>query len=225
MSKKQKNIMVWIIVWAGLLVAVLYSPIGSPDLYSSQNYYVDNRTISTGNTVIQNAPKSNSETENTDNGLDIPDISSMSRPTYTVSNNQSANSGSHGSSYGVQSQSYQNDNASGATGQSQEGSSFISSGKSSSRNNAGSSAIVMTNGITTLSLTNDLSSISTKQSTAPTPYRGGSGGTDPGGDPTAPPIPVGDGWGLLVMFGLCYVAFKKRFFIIRQFNSHVFKQN
>ena len=216
--------MVWIIIWAGLLVAVLYSPIGSPDLYSSQNYYVENRNITTDNVVIQNAPKVNSASENSDNGLDIPDISSMSRPTYTVSNNQSANSGSQGSSYGVQSQSYQNDNTSGSTGQSQEGSSFISSGKSSSRNNAGSSAIVMTNGITTLSLTNDLSSISTKQST-PTPYRGGSGGTDPGGDPTAPPIPVGDGWGLLVMFGLCYVAFKKRLFIFRQFNKNVFKHN
>jgi len=215
--------MVWIIIWAGLLVAVLYSPIGSPGLYSSQNYYVENRSITTGNIVIQNSPKVNSASENSENGLDIPDISSMPRTNYSVSNYQSAHSGSHGSSYGVQSQSYQNVNSSGSTGQSQEGSSFISSGKSSSRNSAGSSAIVMTNGITTLSVTNDISSNSTKQSA--TPYRGGSGGTDPGGDPTSPPIPVGDGWGLLVMFGLCYVAFKKRLFIITQFNKHVFKQN
>jgi len=221
-NKKQKGIMVWIIIWAGLLIGVLYSPIGSPDLYSSHNYYVENRTITTGNVVIQNSPKVNSSSESSDNGLDIPDISSMPRTTYTVNNSQSANSGSQGASYGVQNQSYRN-NSSGSAGQSQEGSSFITSGKSSSRNSAGSSAIVMTNGITTLSLTNDINS--TKQSNAPTPYRGGSGGTDPGGDPTAPPIPVGDGWGLLVLFGMCYVAFKKRFFIIRQFNRHVFRQN
>jgi len=222
-NKRQKGIMVWIIIWAGLLVAVLYSPIGSPDLYSTQNYYVENRTITTGNIVIQNAPKVNSSSENSDNGLDIPDISSLPGTNYTVRNYQSANSGSQGTSYGVQIKSSQSVNSSGSTGQVLEGSSFISSGKSSSRNSAGSSAIVMTNGITTLSLTNDISSNSTKQSA--TPYRGGSGGTDPGGDPTGPAIPVGDGWGLLVLFGLCYIAFKKRLFIIEQFNKHVYKQN
>jgi len=215
-SKKQKNIMVWIIVWAGLLVAVLYSPIGSPDLYSSRNYYVDNRTITTGNTVIQNAPKGTSTSENTDNGLDIPDVSTMPKTTYAVNSYHAAHSMSQGSAYSVQNQSYQNGNSSGSNGQGTEGGTFISHGRSSA-NSAGSSAIVMTNGITTMSVTNDLSTNTVKQSASA--GGGGRGGTDPGGDPTGSAIPVGDGWELLVLFGCCYAAYKKRLFITSQFSK------
>jgi hypothetical protein len=41
-------------------------------------------------------------------------------------------------------------------------------------------------------------------------YTPGTGGTDPGDDPTGNPIPVGDGWYLLAFFGVCYAAFKMR---------------
>ena len=209
--------MIWIMVWAGLLVAVLYSPVGSPDLYSSHNYYVENRTITTGTTVIQNAPKGNRVSENTDNGLDIPDISSMPKTTYSVNSYQSGNSMSQGSGYSVQNQSYQNSSSSGSNGQGPEGSAFISGGRSS-RNSAASSAIVMTNGITTLSVTNDVSNNTVKQGA----QAGGSGrgGTDPGGDPTGAAIPVGDGWELLVLFGLCYAAYKKRVYIASKLSLH-----
>jgi len=207
--------MVWILIWAGLLIVVLYSPIGSPDLYSTKNYYVENHSVTFNNNVIQNAPKVNSASYNNDNGLDIPDISQISKTNYTVNDYQSTNTLSQGSSYAVQSQSYQNNNSSGSGGLS-GGNSFIAS--SGSRNSAASSAIVMTNGITTLSLSADLSSNSSKQSS--NPYKGGTGATDPGGDPTGPPIPVGDGWGLLVLFGVCYAAFKKRLFIKKQFTFY-----
>lgn len=205
--------MIWIIVWAGLLIVVLYSPIGSPDLYNSRNYYVQNQSITVNNNVIQNAPKINPVSQNSDNGLDIPDISPVSRTNYAVNNYQSSGSSSQGYSYSIQNQSYQNNNSSGSDGISSGGNSFIMSG--GSRNSSASSAVVMTNGITTLSLTTDLNSNPTKQSSSP--YKGGTGGTDPGGDPTGPPIPVGDGWGLLVFFGVCYAAFKKRLFVKNKF--------
>jgi hypothetical protein len=35
------------------------------------------------------------------------------------------------------------------------------------------------------------------------------GTTDPGGDPTGPPIPVGDGWLLLVVFASIYTVWKR----------------
>jgi hypothetical protein len=207
-TKKQYKIMVWLIVWAGLLIVVLYSPIGSPDLYSSPTYYVINESSSAGNSTTLNAPKGNFESDNYSNDdTEIPDVSSESRSNYAVGNYQSAGESMQGSSYGVQSQSYYN-NSSGSTEMSGGGSSFFAGG--SSHGSAGSSGISMTNGMTTLSLTTNLSNnIITKQNA--TTYTSGTGGTDPGGDPTGNPIPVGDGWGIFILLGVIY-AFIKVFY-------------
>lgn len=40
-------------------------------------------------------------------------------------------------------------------------------------------------------------------------YTPNSGGTDPGGDPTGPPIPVGEGWGVLLLLAAGYASFIK----------------
>ncbi len=67
----------------------------------------------------------------------------------------------------------------------------------------------MSNGITTFLSTDLTNSNITKQSTTNL-TQASNGGTDPGGDPTGDPIPVGDGWGLLVLFGVCYAAYKNK---------------
>ena len=207
--------MVWLIVWAGLLIVVLYSPVGSPDLYSPTNYYVINESTSAGTGTILNAPKGNFESDNYANDeSEIPDVSTSSGNSYAVGNYQSADGGMQGSSYGVQSQSYQNNNTSGSSDMSGGGSSFFAGG--GSHNSAGSSGISMTNGLSTMSLTTNLNS-SVKQNT--TAVTTGTGGTDPGGDPTGAPIPVGEGWCLLFFFGACYAAFKMRF-NIKKLHTH-----
>jgi hypothetical protein len=40
-------------------------------------------------------------------------------------------------------------------------------------------------------------------------YTPNSGATDPGGDPTEPPIPVGEGWGILFLLAAGYASFIK----------------
>jgi len=214
--------MIWMIIWAGLFIAVLYSPVGSPDLYTSQNYYVENQNVSTTPGTIQNAPKKGYSSENSSNELDVPQVSSLSKTSYSVGNYPSASTSSRGSSYSVQTQNYQTNNSSGTAGLSGGGNTFIASG--SSRNSAGTSGMVMTNGITTLSTTSNLSNQTIKQGantniTADPPY------TDPGEDPFGPPIPVGDGWGLLVLFGVCYAAFKMRVSLLHQLHTHTSKKN
>ena len=57
----------------------------------------------------------------------------------------------------------------------------------------------------------------TKQNT--NGYTPNTGGTDPGGDPTGAPIPVGEGWYLLFFFGVCYAAFKMKF-NIKKLHTH-----
>ena len=72
----------------------------------------------------------------------------------------------------------------------------------------------MNNGITALTLT-DLSTQTPKQSTN-TNITSDPTITDPGDDPFGPPIPVGDGWGLLTFLGFCYAAFKMRSLLFRK---------
>jgi len=213
--------MTGLIIWAGLLIAVLYSPIGSPDLYYSHNEYAVNQSIPVNAGGIVNAPRSGAVSESNDNGQDMPDLSTPSRTSYSVSSTQSSGgASSQGPSYSTQAQSYQNNNSSGSS-QNGGGGSFISGG--GSRSSAASSGVTMTNGITTLSTTTILGNQTTKQGATAT-TNSNNGGTDPGGDPTGPPIPVGDGWELFILFGVCYAAFKYRSIILKQLHLHPTKR-
>jgi len=73
---------------------------------------------------------------------------------------------------------------------------------------AGTSGIALKNGTTSMSISTDLINNVTKQSS--NNYLSGTGGTDPGGDPSGNPIPVGDGWELFIFLGVCYVTYKRR---------------
>lgn len=211
--------MIWMIIWAGLLILVLYSPIGSPDLYSSQDYYSENHSF-TNQGVIANAPKWNHTSDNNEVALDIPDVSSHLNTTYHVGNYQSASGGFQGSSYSVHSQNYQNSKSSGFASPGGGGGSFIA--LRSSGNIGGFTGTTLTNGMTSMSLTTDLTNSTTRQSAYN--YVSGTGGTDPGGDPTGDPIPVGDGWGILIFFGVCYASFKRKYFIKRHIFFHSAKR-
>lgn len=193
------------LVWAGLLIVVLYSPIGSPDLYSSSGYSIINQTVSTDKNTILNAPKRNFESDSYSNDAEFPDLGSALKSNYATGSVQSGNVGSQGSSYPIQTQSYQTNNSSSAVNSGLGGSSFLASG--GSHGSAASSGISMTTGLSTRYLTTDLNnnSITRQNSIA---YTADTGGTDPGGDPTGDPIPVGDGWGILFLFGGIYAFIK-----------------
>jgi hypothetical protein len=211
-NKKKK--LVWILVWAGLFIAVLYSPIGSPDLYTSKYYYAEYQSVTFKDGTIPNASKIKSSQEYNDDAPELPDISESLHANYAAGNYSSAPvSTSQGSYYGGGQLSYQNNNSSGSGS---GGGSFVVSGRSGS--SAASSGFSMTSGITTLSLTTNLNASTSKQSV--TNYTTDTGGTDPGGDPGGNPIPVGDGWGLLVLLGLCYVAYKMVLINKNQLNPH-----
>ena len=195
--------MVWILVWAGLLIVVLYSPVGSPGLYTTPNFYVENQSVTFKDGVIPNASKIKSQQYN-DNSPELPDISESLHSNYASGNYSSAPaSSSQGYSYaGGQTQSYQNNNSFGGAG---GGGSFVVSGRSGG--SAASSGFSMTSGISTMSVTSNLNSTTPKQNA--TTYTADTGGTDPGGDPNGDPIPVGDGWGLFILFGMCYAVYKR----------------
>ena len=191
---------------------VLYSPIGSPDYYSStENYYVTNRPVTLSGGTTLNAPKVNSSEANNSGELIIPNVSLTSKTNAGGGRYSSGNASSGGSSYGnMSSPSYQNSNA-GSGGMSGGGSLIASSG---SRSSSGSSEIAMTNGITTMSLTSKVINTAPKQN-AGLQTLGDKGGTDPGGDPNGDPIPVGDGWGMLILFGTLYLIIKMKNLLLK----------
>jgi len=195
--------MVWILVWASLLIVVLYSPVGSPGLYSSKNYYQDNQYVVQNKGVPFHAPKST--LTGNDNQVDagLPELNQESKSIHPLCNFQSIKTVEQGSSYSrMQSQSYRCINTPSGI-QFQSGITAFARGHS--RANEGSSTVVMANGITTLSSTPEVINSSSKQSISSDQP---SGGTDPGGDPVGNPIPVGDGWGILIFSGILYAVIK-----------------
>ena len=85
MHKSENTILIWVLTWAGLLLGLLYSPIGSPDLYKHRNYFVENQgvnfsgvEISRGSNevsflkVLKNATKSSSSYQDENADLNIP---------------------------------------------------------------------------------------------------------------------------------------------------------
>ena len=213
MNNKKKNILVWIFTWAALLLVVLYSPIGSPDLYSSSDYYagIPNANLSGSNTTSPGFTESGGDY----NELDVPDYSSAESSTkqpsgsygYTTPSSDNTSSGA-GSYVASETQSYQNlkDGSSGAGG---GGSTFISNNGSGGGSDASSAVSMTSGGITTLSSA-AVTTNSTLQAAPPSQTTG----HHPPHDPTQPAIPVGDGWVFLLLLAVGYGIIKKRFFAI-----------
>ena len=195
--------MYWFLVWAGLLIVVLYSPIGSPDLYTTKSTMMDYQTFVPNKGEILNSPKAKYSDNSNSDESDIPNPGITMKSNYSIKNYPSSQFSNTGSSYStIQSQSYRGNNS--ISGSQNGGGTIVLAGRSS-HSSAGTSGVVMTNGITNLSTTSNISNSSTKQSvTADTPQ----GGTDPGGDPTGDPIPVGDGWILFMLFSSLYSILK-----------------
>lgn len=199
MNNKQSRILIWGLAWAGLFVAVLYSPVGSPDMYTPSTYF-QNSGVDFSTTTIQNA--SSGRYSGSDN---------LSSFEMTVGIQQGANylsysptsmgvSTSSNGFYGFSSQRNQS-----STGVSQFGGSGMIAGKASGKgSNSGSgSAIGMASNLNSSSM---FEGSSNRQSA---PYTPNSGATDPGEDPTGNPIPVGDGLPFLLVLVAIYVGWKK----------------
>lgn len=198
--------MVWLLVWAGLLIIVLYSPIGSPGFYSSKSYIIDYQNFVPTKVALLNSSKINLSSNLNSDEPDLPDVSLATKSNYSIGNYQSIHISYQGSSYStLQNQSSRGSNSI-SGGQNGSGTSLLA-GRSLT-NSAGTQGIVMTNGITTVSSISNTNNSTAKQNLASdNPV----GGTDPGGDPGGDPIPVGEGWELFFIFGTVYAMSKTKY--------------
>lgn len=202
MDKRQKNILAWVLIWAGLLLLVLYSPVGSPDLYSNREYYAANQGVVFDGVGIENAGSVPSSSNNGSQSFSVPEQTKTGGSSYSISSGSFVDTqqgfGSGSMSGGVEFRQNKGGSGSGGGfGVSSMGSKGGSKSVSSSQNFG--SAFMSTD------LTQSSENNTSKQGVGYTP---GSGATDPGDDPTGPPIPVGDGWLFLLVLSFFFVIWK-----------------
>ena len=230
------------LTWAGLLLLVLYSPIGSPDLYSGNKYYMPAKGVRFGGRSIsayKSSPVKGTGkqiTAKNDKPIDKTDKISIKNNNNNKRRSSGGSSGnseidinmqnktSDKASYNVVS----NDESSG-TGNSGSYSVSLSNGEVHSQSNGGGGGGGFSGGFmftgksgkdkNTVPQTGDLLALSSSLSLLvdnPANKEGASQGltgtTDPAGDPTGDPIPVGEGWYLLLIFVAVYTVIKMKIF-------------
>ncbi|MEI7501794.1 MAG: hypothetical protein WCJ61_00775 [Paludibacter sp.] len=225
-----------ILACATLFVVILYSPIGSSDNYSQSQYFAPNQGVSFSGRIL-NASRNRSFNSNgsgsglmsmnglgssadfkenpnisiENNNIDatMPEYNSTKKSTakYSVANTNSAGSSHENATYAVSMKSNvisnQNSGASGGGGIGNGSAAII--GKTSEGNNDNSNPQL--NGFIALNV--DLSVFSDLTTTkAGVGYTPGSGATDPGEDPIGEPIPVPDGFWMLLFMAVGYSGLK-----------------
>ena len=156
MEKKEKKVLIWIMVIAALALLVLYSPAGSPDLYLQNKYINLNQGVSFFGRIM-NAPKNsniyqdnniilpsastnfttNIESNNPTVGNEIPTYSqpSHNKAKYNVNYKSESSSQHNGANYVVHISNLSNDNKSGnQTGISNGGLQSYGTNKASNNN-------------------------------------------------------------------------------------------
>ncbi|MFT3752661.1 MAG: hypothetical protein QM800_07225 [Paludibacter sp.] len=207
MDKKRKNILVWALAWAGLLVAVLYSPVGSPGMYVSTRNVVYRQGSAFDGVRISDVPALKATVTNTSGAMGSQAYSggTNSQNAYSVSENafdSKPNSGNLAGlgRYSVSGNQNEREKTGGIAGSSVM---LFAAAKGRGSNN---NAVAQNTGV--VSINTDMTMLdnysNNKQSVGP----GGDGGADPGGDPTGPVIPVGDGWVFLMILVSGYSAWK-----------------
>jgi hypothetical protein len=208
-DKQRNNILIWLITWASLLLLVLYSPVGSPDLYKQNSYYyISNQGVVFDGSGIPNSTNHRSVGKG-NNSISIPAYSEAKKNTVSYPVIGAGSESKNGNNIGPISSSNQPEKISKSSTGGDGGFSGTSGlGKGSS----GSSTNLPNTGL--ISMSTDLSLLADNNTTR----QGGGlddpiGTSDPGGDPTGPPIPIPDGWGFLLALAVVYGIIKKSFFM------------
>lgn len=208
MRNKRKNIYIGLLVCASLCIAILYSPVGSPELYSNASYY---QLYQPAPIAVVGVPKIKSNLAVGNNASDgfkllIPVQNTTSKiglsTSYSVSGSTSNSQNSlysaiHNNTVGA-SRFSTIKMSDGAGGQSFYP--VFSGARKSVGDQFASKGIFATADVKSFENNNTLRGVD---------YSPNTGATDPGDDPIGPPIPVPDGFGFLLLLGAVYLLYKR----------------
>lgn len=215
MDKKQKNILLWVLTWAGLLLLVLYSPLGSPELYSHAKYYAPYQGVVFNGSEIQNSMQiKNKRTTGTPslNQLSVPDNGQQLKRVfaYSISNAPKPSSSNSGNQVVLSQDNNVVSNSNNTVDLNATYNGFVArNSKSVENQNFGLP-----------SLSTDLGLLADNNLNKQSAGTGLAGTTDPGGDPTGNPIPVGDGWVFLIALSIIYTFLKMKKKIFSSIKIH-----
>ena len=191
------------LIWAGLFVAVLYSPIVSPDLETKHKYILEQENANYGRIEnissvskksmrkVQSMPFLTYESEMNNYAYKVTakeqfeanQKSDISLPFNKIENHQTKVNMDLMVTENVESRSIMKNNT-----------------KNVSTNN------------NVFSVSSDLASLDDNiRNRQGNNYSSNLGGTDPGDDPTGNPIPIGDGWVFMLILAVGYALKKMRF--------------
>lgn len=199
-SNRKRNTILWLVSWAVLFLVVAYSPIGRPDLYVGTSYRVYNQSVSFKG-GIANAPKGKVFSE--DLNADMPSLtySPVGNNGEYEGNASRFNPRSSSSATSSYNRSSSNESGTGYT----NAVIALNSGRSSAQG----TSTAQNNDVSSLSSDLAMTSSATDRQAAKD-IRNNGGGTDPGGDPTGNPIPVGDGMYVLLSMAAIYAVWKMK---------------
>lgn len=232
MHKGENTLLIWILSWSAILLALLYSPLGSPDLYKSIKYFNPNQGVNFNKTSvvsnlksitslqtpppalksnvgsiksIKNAPKERSN--NQDENLNIPVEKKTHRNgyNYSVSNTSKLmcqNSTAVAVQFKESARREVSQNESGYDENTQN------SGSTHSTSHSESFSSSSINSFSHSKIDNSMFSDSTSLALASNQIERTQGFLDPGdGDPVGEPVPIPDGWGFLIIMALIYCGY------------------
>ena len=217
MDHREKTILIWVLSCAGLLLLLLYSPWGSPDLYTKKIYFAENQGVNFVSSGIKNAYKGDASFQNyADAEIAVPDYSAERNKQVHYTPNATASSpvatngiiavsriGNAGSNLNNHINSTYNTGGitqSGGGSGSMGGSSFSSKGL---HNNSGRQISGVSDTFKTSTVYLSLFSDSTALLASNTAQK--SNILDPGlYDPLGEPIPMPEGWNFLILLAVAY---------------------
>lgn len=57
MNKSENTLLIWVLSWSSVILAILYSPIGSPDFYKKRSYCAENQGVNFRGTSVSRGAK------------------------------------------------------------------------------------------------------------------------------------------------------------------------
>jgi len=205
MKNNHKAILVWLLSWAVLIIIVIYSPIGSPELYIQNNYVIYNQGVNfSGGIANAPKPKLNTFQQYQEQVLLLPTYTPEQK-TYSVKSYVTPSRNVTPSSYRVSAVAAENRTTLVKIDDYTERDYAFNAlrNRNYRKNN-----ISQDNGLNFLNSDLAINDFNSNRQLASEGAL--DGGTDPGGDPEGPPIPVGDGFLFLLILVVGYAICKRK---------------
>ena len=200
MDRSNANILFSLLSGVALFLFIAYSAVKTIDSSQPDNYYTFTQGVDFHDGIL-NAPTQTTYAQSEQADISIPEYS-PDNASYTASSTETSTE-AHRSEYANNSGGSSSTNKSGNSSESNSGASALAlnsrNQNASTQDAAGTTSSLTTNG--TLSTAG-----TTRQSVSKS--GDGFGGTDIGGDPIGPPIPVGDGLLFLLLLSGIYSLWK-----------------